>query len=109
MGINEKGAVQTSSPFSPATARPASSQTSTFMPRPRHCSSPRYTGRSGFASPEQETMAGPARVVPDFNFHAEAAALQLAAVHRQERIAEPETGDDVGAARDRGELHFGSD
>ena len=33
--------------------------------------------------------------------HPEAAALDLAAVHRQVRVAEDEAADDVGAARDR--------
>ena len=37
----ETARVQTSSPFSPRSGRPSSSKTSTAMPRPRHCSSPR--------------------------------------------------------------------
>lgn len=40
-GNDGKGAVQTSSPFSPTTASPASLKMLTFMPRPRDCSSPR--------------------------------------------------------------------
>ena len=40
-------------------------------------------------------------VVEDVDRHAEAAALQLAAPHRQRRAAEREARDDVGAAGDR--------
>ena len=45
----------------------------------------------------------------DLDLHAEAAALQLAAMDGQQRIAEREARDQVGAARDRRELHVGLD
>ena len=61
-GIDGNGRVQTSSPFCPTSARPSSSQTSTFMPRLRHCSSPRYTGRIGLASAKQPMMSVPPEI-----------------------------------------------
>ncbi len=57
-----KGAVQTSSPFSPWTERPASSKTSTFMPSPRLWISPRQTGRMGQPPTKQETMSVPPEI-----------------------------------------------
>ena len=53
--------VQTSSPFSPRTGLPSSSKTSTAMPRPRHCSSPRQTGSVGVAQREAGHDVGAAR------------------------------------------------
>src|SRR5438552_1790161 len=58
-GIDGNGAVQTSSPFCRRTGLPFSSYTSTFMPRPRHWSSPRQTGRVGQPSAKQEMMSVP--------------------------------------------------
>src|SRR5690606_19831544 len=52
---------------------------------------------------------GLAFIAPYTDFHAEPAALQLAAPHRQYRAAQCEAGDDVGAAGDRGELQVGLD
>src|SRR5262245_51821840 len=46
-----------------------------------------------------------ALVIEDLDAHAEPATLNLAAINRQQWIAERETRNDVGAARDRGELH----
>jgi hypothetical protein len=55
-----KGAVQTSSPFSPrGSARPSSSNTSTRIPSKRHCSSPRHTGRMGEPPAKQATRSVP--------------------------------------------------
>ncbi len=51
----------------------------------------------------------PPFVVPDLHLHAEPAALQLAAIHGKERVAEREAGNDVRAPGDRGELHVGTD
>ena len=56
------------------------------------------------ARPSRRATGRPC-VVPDVDREAEAAHLDLAAAHRARRIAEHEAGDDVGAARDRGELH----
>ena len=51
--------MHTSSPFSPRTGRPASSNTSTFMPRPAHWISPRQTGSVGQPPTKHETMSVP--------------------------------------------------
>src|SRR5260221_8179028 len=45
---------------------------------------------------------GLARVVPDFDRHAETARLDLTAPNRNRGIAEHEAGNDIGAAGDRG-------
>ena len=45
----------------------------------------------------------------DVHRHAEAGRLDLALPHRRGRIAEHEARHDVGAARDRGEVHVGFD
>ena len=58
-GMEGKGAVQTSSPFSATTALPSSFQTSTLMPRPRLWISPRQTGPMGLPSTKQEMMSVP--------------------------------------------------
>ena len=62
IGMHGKGAVQTSSPFSPRTGWPSSFQTSTFSPSPRHCSSPRQTGSTGLPSAKHETMSVPPEI-----------------------------------------------
>ena len=58
-GMEGKGRVQTSSPFSSSTARPAPSNTATAMPSCGACISPRWTAPSGFAPTKQ-----PQRSVP---------------------------------------------
>ena len=50
-----------------------------------------------------------AGVAPGLHVHAQPATLNLAGVDRQNRVAEDETGDDVGAAADRRELQIGLD
>ena len=57
-----KGCVHTSSPDSPRTGRPASSKTSTAMPRPKACNSPRRTGPMGLPSAKQEMMSVPPEI-----------------------------------------------
>ena len=47
----------------------------------------------------------PSVVAEDLDRHAQPARLQLALPDRKRRVAEREARDDVGAARDRGELH----
>src|SRR6185437_10874127 len=59
-------------------------------------------GTSQFARLFAHRLAG---IIENLDLHAEPAALQFAAIHRQHGIAERETGDDVGAARDRGQQH----
>src|SRR5258706_15205332 len=59
MGIDGNGLVQTSSPFSPTTPRPWSSNTSTAMPSALAWISPRHTGPAGFPSAKHETISGP--------------------------------------------------
>ena len=54
-----KGRVQTSSPFSPLTAWPASSKAATAMPSPAVCNSPAHTGAVGLPSTKQDTMSVP--------------------------------------------------
>src|SRR5574337_2097317 len=49
---------------------------------------------------------GLAVLVPDFYRHAEATALEFAWIHRQQRIAEGETRNDVGAAGNRGQAQL---
>ena len=51
--------MHTSSPFSPRTERPSSSNTSTFMPRARACNSPRQTGPFGLPPAKSPTMSVP--------------------------------------------------
>src|SRR3954452_1915310 len=59
IGIDGKGLVQTSSPFSPCTGLPCSSNTSIAMPRPLAWISPRHTGAVGLPSTKQDTMSVP--------------------------------------------------
>src|SRR5579859_503824 len=54
-----KGFTHTSSPGSPRSGLPSSSQISTAMPRPRHWSSPGYTGSVGLPRAKQEMMSVP--------------------------------------------------
>ncbi len=61
-GIVGNGAVQTSSPVSPRVRLARRSKTSTFMPSPRHCISPRQTGEIGVPRTKQETMSVPPRM-----------------------------------------------
>ena len=65
-------------------------------------------GRVQTSSPfsAADRLAG---IVQDLDREAEAAHLDLAAPDRAGRVAEHEAGDDVGAARDRGQLHVGLD
>ena len=49
-------------PGVPRTDLPASSKTSTAMPRPRACSSPRQTGPVGSPSAKQEMMSVPPEI-----------------------------------------------
>ena len=53
------GFVQTSSPGVSRTDVPSSSNTSTAIPSPRICSSPRYTGPAGSPKAKQLTMSVP--------------------------------------------------
>ena len=67
-------------------------------------SRPASTGTATCRRARPSLAAGrdrPAVVIVDVDLHAEAAALQLAAPHRQRRAAEREAGHDVGAAGDR--------
>src|SRR5262249_25890152 len=64
-GIEGNGAVQTGSPLSllpAAIGLPPSSNASTFIPSPRHCSSPRHTGRVGQPSAKQDMMSVPPEI-----------------------------------------------
>src|SRR5215468_5911922 len=64
-GIDGKAAVHTSSPLAllpGAIGLPSSSYASTFMPRPRHCSSPRHTGRVGQPSAKHDMMSVPPEI-----------------------------------------------
>ena len=59
----ETAIVQTSSPLARrTTGLPSSSKTSTSMPRPRHCSSPRHTGSVGAPSAKHDTMSVPPEI-----------------------------------------------
>ena len=58
-GMLGNGCVQTSSPGSPRIDWPTSSQTSTAMPSPRVCNSPRQTGSTGDPSAKHEMMSVP--------------------------------------------------
>src|SRR5689334_25122190 len=48
-------------------------------------------------------------VIENIDRHSQPRRLNLATVHRQNRIAEYETGDDVAAATDAGEMNVGFD
>ena len=61
------------------------------------------------SSPARPGSHGRPVVVEHVDRHAEARPLAFAAPYRAGRIAADETRDDVGAARDRGELHVGLD
>src|SRR4051812_42475620 len=56
IGIEGKGRVQTSSPFSPFSERPCSSNTSTAMPSPFAWISPRQTGLAGLPSTKRDDV-----------------------------------------------------
>src|SRR5687767_12999228 len=58
-GMEGKGLVQTSSPFSRRTGEPNSLNTSTATPSVGACSSPRYTGASGLPATKQPQMSVP--------------------------------------------------
>src|SRR5436190_20275977 len=62
IGIEGNGFVQTSSPFSPCSARPCSSKTSTAMPRPLHWISPLHTGRFALPRTKHETLSVPPEI-----------------------------------------------
>src|ERR1700676_1359929 len=50
-----------------------------------------------------------ALLVKDLDAHPQPTTLQLAAIHGPNRTAERETGNDVGASGNGGELHVGLD
>ena len=59
IGRDGKDFVQTSSPLPRASGKPLSSNTSTAMPRPLHCSSPSWTGSIGLPRAKHDTMSVP--------------------------------------------------
>src|SRR5438445_10811721 len=72
-----------------------------IVPEPdRHARKWRRAGELALLSTQRLAV-----VVEHFALEAKTAALQLAAIHRQQRIAEREARNDVGAARNRGEQH----
>ena len=61
-GMDGNARVHTSSPFSPTSDWPFSSNTATAMPRPGAWISPRHTGPTGLPSTKQETMSVPPEI-----------------------------------------------
>ena len=57
--MDGKAEAQTSSPFLFITVFPSESNDWTSIPSPRHCNSPRWTGRIGFPRAKQEMISVP--------------------------------------------------